>query len=348
MVNILYGVSGEGSGHSSRSKEVLSHLAKKHNVHVITYGKAYPYLKQYFPTTEIYGLHLDFKNNKVSYAGTFKKNIQNLITSSQKFKELRTLLERFKPDVIITDFEPTCYYLSKLYHLPLISLDNQHRITNLALDVPKRYRKEYLLCKVVILLFIPKADAYFVTSFFKEKITKKQTFLFPSILRKEVVDLQPTQGSSILVYQTSTSNQRLLTLLQQMPEQFIIYGYDQDKKKGNLTFKKFSTQGFLKDLAACKAVITNGGFTLMTEALHLRKPILSEPIQGQFEQIVNAYYVEKLGYGLHRDVVEKKDVLLFLQHLPIYRNHLRAYKNKDMGVLFKTLDKTIKKLGKKI
>lgn len=347
MVNILYGVSGEGSGHSSRSKEVLDHLSKKHNVHVITYGKAYPYLKQYFPATDIYGLHLDFKDNKIAYAGTFKKNIQSLITSSQKFKELRALLKRFKPDMIITDFEPTCYYLSKMYHIPLLSLDNQHRITNLVLEVPKKYRKEYLLCRLVIRLFIPKADYYFVTSFFNEKITKKQTFLFPPILRKEVVNLRPTQGNHVLVYQTSTSNQRLLTLLQQIPEKFIIYGYNQDKKRGNLLFKKFSTQGFLEDLAACKAVITNGGFTLITEALHLRKPILSEPIQGQFEQIVNAYYLEKLGYGLHRDVVEKKDVLLFLQNLSIYRKHLSMYRNKNMDALFKALDKIIKKTTNK-
>lgn len=343
MVNILYGVSGEGSGHASRGKEVLDHLSKKHNVHVITYGKAYPYLKQYFPTTEIYGFHLDFKNNKIAYAGTFKKNIQNLITSSQKFKELRSLLERFKPDIIITDFEPTCYYLSKLYHIPLLSLDNQHRITNLALDVPKNYKKEYLLCKLVIRLFVPKADYYFVTSFFTEKTTEKQTFLFSPILRKEVLDLRPTRGNHILVYQTSASNQRLLALLRRIPEQFIIYGYNQDKKQGDLRFKTFSTQGFLHDLASCKAVITNGGFTLMTEALHLRKPLLSEPIQGQFEQIVNAYYLEKLGYGMHRDVVEKKDILLFLRRLSVYRKHLRAYKNKNMGALFKALDKIIKK-----
>ena len=345
-MKILYGVSGEGSGHSSRSKEVLTHLAKKHKVHVITYGKAYPYLKQYFPTTEIYGLHLDFKNNKITYTGTFKKNIQNLITSSQKFKELRALLEHFKPDIIITDFEPTCYYLSKIYNIPLISLDNQHRITNLALDVPKIYRKDYLLCKLVIHLFIPKADYYFVTSFFNEKIMKKQTFLFPPILRKEVLGLQPTRGNHILVYQTSTSNQRLLTLLEQIPEQFVIYGYNQDKKKGNLLFKTFSTEGFLRDLAACKAVITNGGFTLITEALHLRKPILSEPIQGQFEQIVNAYYLEKLGYGMHRNVVEKKDILLFLQHLPKYRKRLLTYKNNDTKDLFKQLDKVITSVKK--
>ncbi len=36
--NILYCVAGEGSGHSSRSKEILTNLVKNHNIHVLTYG----------------------------------------------------------------------------------------------------------------------------------------------------------------------------------------------------------------------------------------------------------------------------------------------------------------------
>lgn len=338
MVNILYGVSGEGFGHSSRSKEILTHLAKHHNVHVITYGKAHPYLKTYFPTTEIYGLHFAFHENKIDYLNTVKKNIERLFTSSAKFKQLRALLKTFKPDLIITDFEPTSYHLSQWLHVPLLSIDNQHRITNLALDIPRQYRKDYALCKFIIRLLIPKADMYFVTSFFHEKIIQKNTFLFPPILRKEVQRLRPTTNDHILVYQTSTSNQRLLKILQTIPERFVVYGFDRDKRQGNIHFKKTSSDGFLKDLASCKAVITNGGFTLMTEALHLRKPILSEPVQGQFEQILNAYYLQKLGYGMYKDVLQKKDVLLFLNKLDQYRRQLRTYPRSDLKPLLRRLD----------
>ena len=75
MANILYGVSGEGSGHSSRSKEIISYLQKKHKVHVITYGKAYDYLSKYVNATKIYGLHLSYKDNRVEYVETVKNNI---------------------------------------------------------------------------------------------------------------------------------------------------------------------------------------------------------------------------------------------------------------------------------
>ena len=42
MANILYGVNGEGSGHSSRAGEVITHLeAQGHRVHVASFDRGY-------------------------------------------------------------------------------------------------------------------------------------------------------------------------------------------------------------------------------------------------------------------------------------------------------------------
>jgi uncharacterized protein (TIGR00661 family) len=40
------------------------------------------------------------------------------------------------------------------------------------------------------------------------------------------------------------------------------------------------------------------GFSLVTEALHLGKPYLAVPVQHQFEQIFNAYWLDKMGHRL--------------------------------------------------
>jgi uncharacterized protein (TIGR00661 family) len=44
-------------------------------------------------------------------------------------------------------------------------------------------------------------------------------------------------------------------------------------------------------------VIANSGFSLICEALYLGKPYLAIPVRHQFEQVLNAYYVDKMGYG---------------------------------------------------
>ena len=46
MANILYGVNGEGAGHSTRAKEVLTHLvAQGHQVHVASFDRGLQNLK---------------------------------------------------------------------------------------------------------------------------------------------------------------------------------------------------------------------------------------------------------------------------------------------------------------
>ena len=274
-------------------------------------------------------------------------NLNNFVSSFEDFKNLRNLLKNFKPDLIITDFEPTSVVLSNIYNVPLISIDNQHRITNLKIDVPNKYKKEFLVCKSVIKAMVPKADYYMATSFFKEKLNDKKTFIAEPIMRQDVMDLKPSKKDHVLVYQTSKSNKKVLKEMKTLDQKFIVYGFDVAKKDKNLTFKKFSTKGFLNDLASCKAVITNGGFTLMTEALFLKKPVLSEPIQGQFEQILNAYYLDKMGYGEFVEKVSSLEIRKFLNNIPLYEKELRSYTAKDNKKILKKLDSTVKRLTSK-
>ena len=119
---------------------------------------------------------------------------------------------------------------------------------------------------------------------------------------------------------------------------------DKNKKARdeNLVFKRFSAQGFLKDLASAEAVITNGGFTLITECIYLKKPVLSQPIQGQFEQILNAIYLEKLGYGKFCEHPTLTDLHQFFRNLPKYRKRLEQYSwKKETDALIKELETKI-------
>ena len=36
---------------------------------------------------------------------------------------------------------------------------------------------------------------------------------------------------------------------------------------------------------------------LISESLFLGKPVLSVPVEGQFEQWINSYFLEQLGFG---------------------------------------------------
>jgi len=78
---------------------------------------------------------------------------------------------------------------------------------------------------------------------------------------------------------------------------FVYHRLPAASDEGHLRLRPYSRQGFLKDLAESSAVITNAGFELVSEALHLGKKILVKPLARQMEQISNAKALEELNLG---------------------------------------------------
>lgn len=344
MAKIVYGVSGEGSGHSSRAREILTHLvAAGHEVRVVSYDRGYRNLKNGFPVDEIVGLTIVSHDNRVSPIRTLLENLKRLPDGIQMFRQTRQdLFKRFKPDCVITDFEPTTAYLAEHYDIPLISLDNQHRMRYMAYPCPSEYKKDALVTESVIKAMVPPPSVSLITTFYFGELTNKRSFLFPPILRSEVTSLTPNPGDHILVYLTSGFDSFIELLRQFQREKFLVYGYDREAVEGNLHYKPFSREEFLADLAGAKAVVATAGFTLLTESLYLRIPFLALPMHGQFEQILNATMLDELGYGKCAFDPNVDNVAAFFYHLPDYREQLRSYAAQDNSKIKNFLDELLK------
>ena len=77
MAKVVYGVSGEGSGHSSRAREMATHLLERgHDVKLASYDRGYRNLCADFDVLEIEGLSIASSDNKVSVVGTFVENLR--------------------------------------------------------------------------------------------------------------------------------------------------------------------------------------------------------------------------------------------------------------------------------
>ena len=119
----------------------------------------------------------------------------------------------------------------------------------------------------------------------------------------------------MLVYVTSPAP-ALANLLSSVRCRFVAYGFGREGQEGNILYKKPSLDGFFSDLVSARAVVANSGFSLVTEALHLGKPYLAVPVSHQFEQVFNAYWLEKSGYGAYWDALNKERVESFLYNIP--------------------------------
>jgi uncharacterized protein (TIGR00661 family) len=338
MANILYGVNGEGSGHSTRAREVLSHLqAQGHLLHVASFDRGLRNLGGDFEVTEIYGLRLAFLDNTVRYRRTIAANLLTVGEAARSLARLLELSRNWNIDLVITDFEPLTCRIARHMRLPVIAIDNQHALTNLQVSLPRHQRADAAAAKMVTRFMVPRANAYLVLSFFEAPVVRARTWLFPPVLRAQILQATATESEHVLVYVTSPAPE-LARLLRQIRCPFIAYGFDRAGREGNIVFKKPSMEGFLKDLASAKAVVANSGFSLVTEALHLGKPYLPVPVKHQYEQTFNAYWIERMGYGPYWDDLNHERIESFLYNLPQFRERLRTYPRVGNQPLLQALD----------
>lgn len=346
MVKIIYSINGEGMGHATRSMALIEELKKKHDILIIAgSSRIYSYIKNKHKNTVMYeGIRISYKDDKVDEFETLKKYFKWLTKESpHNIKKIYTIFKKYDPDILLTDFEGTTSYIANIINIPVVCICNVHSITKMKNNIPKKYKKEEIKTKIVVNTIFPKADYHLITTFFYNPVKKGNVFLFPPILRREILELKPKSLEYIIVYQTASTNLKLVEELKKIDYNFIVYGFDTDKKDQNLTFRKFNNDLWLKDLENCKAVITNGGYSLISEAISLHKPVLSVPIKGQFEQMLNAYHIKKLGYGeMHENITAKK-INNFIKNLKKYENNLQNFRKEDNSKILSKIEEIIKK-----
>jgi uncharacterized protein (TIGR00661 family) len=346
-MRILYGVTGEGMGHATRSKVILTHLtAQGHQIKIVVSGRAHAYLKKHFPDVEeIIGLHIAYEDNAVKRRRTAWELLKKAPEGArQNFEKFLEISDSFKPEVVISDFESFSYYFGKDKHLPIISIDNMQVLNRceLEVEIPKEEAADFQIAKNVVKAKLPGCFHYLITSFFFPKVRKKNTSLYPPILRDEILAAKPTHGDHILVYQTSTSNSELVPALQSMKEhRFYVYGLRRDEDCGNVQLRDFSETKFVDDLASSRAVLAGGGFSLMGEAVYLGKPMFSVPVQHQFEQVLNALYLEKYGFGEYHRALAPDDIQAFLRKVDTYTKNLEQHKQEGNRLIFAALDRLV-------
>ncbi|MCL2725464.1 MAG: teichoic acid biosynthesis protein [Polyangiaceae bacterium] len=347
-MKILYGVVGEGMGHAMRSRVLLEHLVSKHHdVEIMASGRAVDFLaKRFSGVNRIHGLHMIYDENCVRLGKTALSNVVTSATGIPKnIVAYFELIANFRPQAVISDFESWTHLYGKMHMLPVLSIDNMQVINRCKLpdEIRHAHPAEFQITKAFIKGKLPFCDEYFITTFFRPPVRKKRTRLFPPILRPEILAAKPTDGDHLLVYTTGEGNEAFASTLEKTGLECRIYGMKrgitEEVVKGNLRYQPFSEDKFISDLASCRAVIAGGGFTLMGEAVYLHKPMLAVPVAGQFEQILNARYLEIEGFGRFVETLEDPEsVLDFVAAIPECRDKLASYTQEGNTAIAHALD----------
>jgi uncharacterized protein (TIGR00661 family) len=345
MPVIFYSVSGEGMGHATRSQVIIEHLISKGNkVAIFSYDRAYKYLKEIFSgnknvleVVEITGINYIYEKNEFMIGKTIARESRK--TRAFVFANSSIYVDRilkYSPVIMITDFEPMAAFTARLLKIPLLCIDNINLITKCKVS-PVFARSVQI--RLVDYLRIFDGSFNFITTVFNLPIKeryKHNTYVTGPVIRKELIAEKVRIQDFILVYQTSRSNDKLFDVLKRTDERFIVYGFNKASKDGNIILKQ-GGKDFAKDMLSCKAVITNGGFSLISEAVYLKKPIYSVPVKHQIEQEINGYYIQKKGYGICSKEIRVDRLKYFIANLEKFRKNIPDIEIND----FEQIDRRI-------
>jgi len=347
-MRILYGAVGEGLGHAMRSRVVAEHLIEQgHQVKMAASGQALPYFQEHLPDVqEIWGLSFVLEHGQVRAWQTLSKNVRGALRGvPADWNRGVELARAFAPELVITDFDGFTYLYAKVHRLPVISVGNIQMVDRCRHDagILRGIRSHYLEARAFVGRKLPRADRYLITTFFHPPIRKARTALIPSILRPEILAARRESGDHLVVYGRISEESTAALRASGVPCR--VYGardaLTADVEDGNLLYRPFSNEVFIDDLRTSLGVVASAGFSLMSEAVYLRKPMLALPLAGQFEQEMNARYLERLGYGTAASALDEPSLRRFLQRESTHAEALEAYEQDGNRETFEEVDRFI-------
>jgi uncharacterized protein (TIGR00661 family) len=312
---VFFALASEGMGHATRAAPLIEALRRHgYDVEVFCGGRVAEYLrKRTGPVNEHFFIPLVYTNNKLDIWASFVNSARKLPHILGEAWRMFWRMRTEKPVAVISDFEFMSAWMGWWSGTPVVACDNMHLISHGAMPAPatKEEQKEKRAVELAIFWNQPVVDKVLITCFYqpglKAGVDAGRVRYVPCAARPEVLarkDRTRTDGP-VLVYQTSSTNADLPGTLKDAAARgglrFVVYGMGkfgvEAAGHGSVEYRAFSEAGFLDDMAAAPFVIVNGGHSTMVEALALGKPVLSEPILGQYEQQANAVGLEELGVG---------------------------------------------------
>jgi len=351
-MRILYGVVGAGMGHATRSRVVVDHLVERgHEVVVVASAGAYRMLLGHYARTdavtvrEIAGLSAVYRDNALCMGSTavafLDRALGRIATNIGAYLQIAGPFH-----AVISDFESWAAMFGLVHGIPVLSVDNLQVLHRCAHD-PEMTDGDCLsfrIARATVQAKVPGAHHYLVASFFPVPVRKARTTVVPPILRPEILAAAPEPGANVVVYQ-SVWSERLVEALRALPYPFVAYGAGREGRDRNVTFRPFGEEAFVEDLRTARAVIAGGGFSLMSEAVHLGVPMLAMPLEGQYEQELNARYLARLGYGAWTRSLDRDTVASFLAEVPRYRDALAGYLRQGNEILLASVDDLLEEVA---
>lgn len=320
----LFIINGLGLGNSTRCYAIMEHLAQEgYRIHVLTSGNGLAFFQDKSCIQSIspmQSFYYSGKNGGVSGWSTLKSLKSLLAIARAKRKELSALLDRIHPDLAIIDSE---YALAPLRrrHIPIVGLNTSEMVVTQFLKrrkiAPHGVRSHFWLVEFSDYLFHKHSCDLVLSPFPLRTPTRGPKFRRIGLIARRAV-LEHARKISDATFPAPRDLRTVVFMLsgsvhasnirfdRQLPFKVEVVGVP-GESRGNVTYHGRQMNN-VPLLSRADALVINGGYSAVSEAFVLGKPVFVVPVSGHAEQFVNASVVQDLGLGFvaqESNVVEK-------------------------------------------
>jgi uncharacterized protein (TIGR00661 family) len=298
-MKIFYAIQATGNGHISRAMQLYPYLQK--------YGTVDFFLSGNNASLNI-DLPVKFKSKGCSLhyskcGGLDYWDIVKNIKPIELYKEAKSLpLKNY--DVIINDFESVTSLACQLQKVHSIQFGHQASFVSKATPRPA---KKSVMGELILKHYASSPKQIGL------HFEKYDSFIYPPIIKDEIVQAIPQDLKHISVYLPSFNKECLEKAFKKVKDvafHWFLNDVEFKYTDGNITYFPVNQKLFNESLISCHGIITGGGFETPAEALYLGKKILSIPIQNHYEQECNAEALKRMGVPVIYEVGSDFDTII--------------------------------------
>jgi UDP:flavonoid glycosyltransferase YjiC (YdhE family) len=308
---ILFAINGLGMGNSTRCHVVIQRLLAEAEVHIITSGNGLFFFKDRPGISSITAtppLEYAFSGDGVNALGTLALIRKMRSRLKEKRQRLDALLDELRPDLVVTDSE---YIIRPVLQrrIPLAGINNSDVVVTEYFKrskLPASIRSHFWSIEYSDYLFHRFKWGLAVSpSPFAERPRNDVFKRVGLIVRDGARDTAkeragkatplPREIDRIVVMLSGSAFASNITKLHSLPWKVDVIGRE-GISEGNVTYYGKIRES-LELVQNAGALVINGGFSSVSEALAMMRPVYVIPVPNHAEQLINALMVKEIGSG---------------------------------------------------
>lgn len=346
-MKILFIVQGEGRGHLTQALALQTMLRKAgHELVGVLAGKvsnreipavfaqrlASPIQRFSSP-----GFSIGKEQRAIHSLDTLVENVGRIPAFRRSLQRIHQTLEDVQPDLALAFYEPMAGVYQALYRpdVPFVAVGHQYMFEHPIYDFAPGRAVDRSAMRLFTRLTSFRATWKLALSLYPAKdLPGARLSVIPPLLREEALSLPATVSDDrfFLIYLLNRGYaEQVIAWNEKHPAQRLECFWDNPdadevvQHSDTLRFNQLHDTRFLELMSQCAGLVCTAGFESVSEALFLGKPILAVPVEGHYEQLCNAYEVEKLGCGVRSEQFDMNLLTQFVARYDPAQNDFRAW-----------------------